>query len=701
MAFVQFSGVSLAFGARDLLKDATLMLAAGSRAALAGPNGAGKSTLMKIIAGQIPPDSGERAVTKGARLSYLPQMLGYDEEKAGIGGKGEVDNGGKGEVGAVGAISGGRGSGASGGTVFSEAERAYDFVAPMLARQDEIGRLLQASTSDDASTARLLEENQYIHEAVEGSGWFRRRETVGEILAGLGFRDSDLERPLAEFSGGWKMRVALAKVLLENPDIMLLDEPTNYLDLEAREWLEGWLAKYPGGVLVVSHDRYFLDSTVNEVYELWNGKLTRYAGKYSAYEKRRAAELEAVFDAWERQQEEIAHHEDFIRRFRYKASKASLVQSRIKMLEKIVPIEIPEGMKRIHFSFPAAPHSGRTSVRLEGLGKAYGANRIFSGLDLEIERGMKVAFVGPNGAGKSTLMRILAGVESDYEGTLTFGSGVAPAYFAQDTADTMGGEGTVEDEASAECPTDLLPKIRNLLGAFLFRGDDVNKPLRVLSGGERSRLALLGMLLKPHNLLILDEPTNHLDLTSKDVLLESLKSFEGTVLFVSHDRGFIEELADRVLELEAGSHPRWYVGDYRYYLEKKAAIAEEGSPDGRPVPEAQGRASQGGLAKVDEGPGPSEAGGPSATSRLTREEDKARKARLRKLQKREEEILARLETLGKQKEAGQTQMGLPANYSDGAKMRRLQASLDELEREAEALNAEWEKVAEELASATT
>jgi len=662
MAFVQFSGVSLAFGARDLLKDATLMLSGGSRAALAGPNGAGKSTLMKIIVGHIPPDSGERAVTKGARLSYLPQMLIGDEATS---------------------------VGSAGPSVFAEAEKAYDFVAPMLARQEEIGRLLEASTSDDGATARLLEDNQHIHETIEGSGWFRRRETVGEVLAGLGFRDSDLDRPLSEFSGGWRMRVALAKVLLENPDIMLLDEPTNYLDLEAREWLEDRLAKYPGGVLVVSHDRYFLDSTVDEVYELWNGKLTRYAGQYSAYEKRRAAELEAVFASWERQQEEIAHHEDFIRRFRYKASKASLVQSRIKMLEKIVPIEIPEGMKRIHFAFPAAPHSGRTTICLEGLGKAYGANRVFSGLDLEIERGMKVALVGPNGAGKSTLMRIVARVESEFDGTLSFGSGVLPAYFAQDTADSMGGEGSVEEAASANCPTELLPKIRNLLGAFLFRADDVNKPLRVLSGGERSRLALLGLLLRPANLLILDEPTNHLDLTSKDVLLEALKSFGGTVLFVSHDRGFIEELADRVLELEAGSHPRWYVGNYRYYLEKKAAMADIGFED-------RDRTASGGSPDAGS-PGVSAATGTSRSWEL----EKARKSRLRKLQKREEEILARIDALGKQKEACQFEMGLPGNYADGARMRRLQASLDELEREAETLNSEWENIAEELSAMAT
>ncbi len=659
MAFVQFSDVSLAFGARDILKNASLYLAAGSRAALAGPNGVGKSTLMRIIAGHIAPDLGERAVTRGARVSYLPQ---------------------------TGVVHGD-------GTVYEEAERAYDFAAALLARQDEIGRLLESSTEDGGQTARLLEEYAAIHEAIEDSGYHRRRERIREVLCGLGFRATDLDRSAREFSGGWQMRVALAKILLENPDIMLLDEPTNYLDLEAREWLEGFLAKYKGGVLVVSHDRYFLDATVREVYELWNGKLSRYPGSYSAYEKRRAEELDAVFEAWERQQEEIQKLEDFIRRFRYQASKATLVQSRIKQLEKIVPIEIPEGMKKIHFSFPPAPHSGKVTVKCVGLGKAYGAHRVLSGLDLEIERGMKVAFVGPNGAGKSTLMRLLAGVDRDYEGEIRFGSGVELAYFAQDTADLMGGDVTVEETVEALCPFDLLPKVRNLLGAFLFRGDDVEKPVRVLSGGERSRLALLTMLLRPANLLILDEPTNHLDLTSKDVLLEALKAFQGTVLFVSHDRGFIEELADRVLELEAGIAPRWYVGDYRYYLEKKTLVAAGASTEAGATPQVGAVAGAQSVAGP-RGMAPASASSGGSTSY---EEDKARKARLRKLQRREEEILARLEALGLQKAACEREMGLPENYADGAKMRQLQAALDELDREAEGLNAEWELVASELA----
>jgi len=641
MAFVQFSDVSLAFGARDILSGAALYLSGGSRAALAGPNGAGKSTLMKIVAGLLSPDSGERAVTKGARVSYLPQ---------------------------TGVVHGD-------GTVYEEAERAYGFAAGLLEREEEIGRLLESSREDDGATGRLLEEHAAIHEAVEDSGYYRRKERIREILAGLGFHDSDMDRPAGEFSGGWQMRIALAKVLLENPDIMLLDEPTNYLDIEARAWLEDFLGKYKGGVLVVSHDRYFLDVTVNEVYELFNGRLTRYAGTYSAYEKRRAEELEETLKLWERQQEEIEHLEDFIRRFRYQATKASLVQSRVKQLEKIVPIEIPEGMKKIHFSFPPAPHSGTTVIRLQGLEKDYGANRVIRNLDLEIERGMKVALVGPNGAGKSTLMRIIAGMDTDYSGSVKLGSGVEIAYFAQDTAEKITGEATVEEIAEAHCPFDLLPKIRNLLGAFLFRGDDIEKPANVLSGGERSRLALLTMLLKPANLLILDEPTNHLDLTSKDVLLEALKKFEGTVLFVSHDRDFIEALADRVLGLEAGVPARWYVGDYRYYLDKKAALDAEAV--GAPAPAGAAGAAGNGAA-------------------VSYEEDKARKARLRKLKKREEEILARLDAIGSQKKACEGEMGLPANYADGARMRRLQASLGELEAEAEALNAEWEGLAEEL-----
>lgn len=641
MAFVQLSNISLAFGARDLIRQATLTLQEGSRAALAGPNGAGKTTLMKIAAGMVKPDSGEMAVTRGARISYLPQtnvVLGK-------------------------------------GTVLQEAESAFSHVEAMLFRQEEVGRELQAKGLEERQTARLVEEFDEIGRAVEASGYFRRRERIAEVLTGLGFSSRDGERRAGELSGGWQMRLALAKILLEDPDIMLLDEPTNYLDLEARTWLEGFLADYRGGVLLVSHDRYFLDVTIKEVYELFSGKLSRYPGSYSAYEIRRSKELEAIFEAWERQQEEIQKIEDFVRRFRYKESKAAQVQSRIKMLEKIVPIEIPEGMKRIHFSFPPAPRSGKISVKIENLSKSYGSLKVIDNLGLEIERGRKIAFVGPNGAGKSTLMRIIAGADREFQGSLTLGTGVEVGYFAQDSAEKMSSQRSVEEEAESVCPNELLPKIRNLLGAFLFRGDDVEKPVAVLSGGERSRLALLKMLLHPANLLVLDEPTNHLDLTSKDVLLDALRAFEGTVLFVSHDRGFIEELADLVLELDAGSTPRLYYGDYRYYLDKKKALEESG--DGaEPSPQA-GNAAE--ASKVS-----------------TWEEEKARKARIKRLKKREEEISQRLEALSQSKKALEEAMALPSNYSDGAKVRKILSSLAEVEKEAASLGEEWMEVATEL-----
>jgi ATP-binding cassette subfamily F protein 3 len=661
MAFVQLSNISLSFGDRDLIKSATLNLMEGSRAALAGPNGAGKTTLMKIAVGQLAPDSGELAVTKGARISYLPQTQ----------------------------VILGRGS------VLEEAEAAFSHFADMLLRQEELGRRLQDSGLEERQTNRLLEEFDDIGRAVESGGYFRRQERISEVLRGLGFRTDDFGRRAQDLSGGWQMRLALAKILLEDPDIMLLDEPTNYLDLEARGWLEAYLADYRGGVLLVSHDRFFLDVTVREVYELFNGKLSRYPGSYRSYEERRARELEAIFAAWERQQEEIQRIEDFIRRFRYKESKAPQVQSRIKMLEKIIPIEIPEGMKHIHFKFPPAPRSGKIALRIENLGKSYGSLNVIEDLSLEVERGRKIAFVGPNGAGKSTLMRIIAGVDRDYTGSIIPGAGVEIAYFAQDSAEKMSSSLNVEQEAGTVCPNELAPKLRNLLGAFLFRGDDVGKSVSVLSGGERSRLALLKMLLHPANLLVLDEPTNHLDLTSKDVLLEALKTFEGTVLFVSHDRGFIDELADLVLELEVGTTPRLYYGGYSYYLEKKASLLEEARIGSSSIP---ARAASRGEATIQAGKDPafrSEDGSKAGTA-LSWEEEKAQKARTRKLKKREEEILRRLENLAEGKKALEREMARPEVYSDGPRVKKILAALAEIEEETESLNEEWVETAEAL-----
>lgn len=653
MAFVQFTGVSLAFGARDLLIGASLFLSAGTKAALAGPNGAGKTTLMRIVSGALAPDSGDRAVQKGTRVSYLPQS----------------------------------GVAYAGCSVYEEAEKAYEAVERLVSERDEVGGALEGAAEGDEGLSALIESYHALDEAINDSGYYRRADRIREVLVGLGFGQDELDRRVEELSGGWQMRVALAKVILENPDIMLLDEPTNYLDLEARDWLEDYLRAYKGGFLVVSHDRSFLDATVKEVYELWNGKLSRYPGSYSAYERQRAQELESLFKAWEAQQEEIARLEDFIRRFRYQATKAAQVQSRVKMLDKIEPIVIPEGMKRVHFSFPPPPHSGRVALTLEGLKKSYGDRRVVDELSLTIEAGSKLAFVGRNGAGKSTLMRLIAGRDRDYDGTIKLGTGVSVGYFSQDVADELDEAKTVEEEAEASCPTHLLPGIRNLLGAFLFRGDDVQKPVRVLSGGERSRLALLKMLLHPANLLVLDEPTNHLDLDSKDVLLDALKRFTGTVLFVSHDRFFIDGLADRVLELSCGATPRLFLGDYSYYLDKKAR--EAAGTDDTPTVYTTARA---GGAAVPSGA----AGEPGLDPKAARELDKRRKAEKKRLERREEELLAAIEADESAKAALQAAMAEPENYADGAAMKRLQAELTAIEAKIARDIAAWEEVGVEL-----
>ncbi|HOV40138.1 MAG TPA: ABC-F family ATP-binding cassette domain-containing protein, partial [Spirochaetales bacterium] len=355
----------------------------------------------------------------------------------------------------------------------------------------------------DPQAGPLLVELHALQEQVERSGFYRREERIYSVLTGLGFSPEDFSRATEEFSGGWQMRIALAKVLLEDPDILLLDEPTNYLDIEARNWLEKYLSTFSGGVLVVSHDKYFLDVTVSEVYEIFNRRITRYTGNYSAYEQRRVVEMESLLKAYREQQEEISRQEEFIRRFRYNASKAALVQSRIKQLEKIPRIEVPETLKKIHFRFPSPPPCGRKVLTVEALSKSYGDLQVFENLSFVLERGEKLAVVGHNGAGKSTLLRILAGKDTPTAGEVQWGSGVIRGYFSQEQEETLNPEHSILEEVETECPTSLYPKIRDMLGAFLFRGDEIYKPISVLSGGERNRLSLLKLLLRPANVLIL------------------------------------------------------------------------------------------------------------------------------------------------------------------------------------------------------
>lgn len=653
MAFVQFSKVSLAFGDRDILKNVSVNLAKGSKAALTGANGTGKSTLIKVMAGLVQPDDGTRTASKDARISYLPQS----------------------------------GLTHHGCTLREEADKAFSFGYELLAEMDKIGDELKAGTGNQKA---LLARHDQIMTEIEDSGFNFRNAMIEQVLSGLGFSHEDLDKNCEEFSGGWQMRIALGKALMVNPDILLLDEPTNYLDIDAREWLENFLNNFKGGFLLVSHDRYFLDHTINEVYELFNGELHRYAGNFTHYEKVREVELETLIKEYEKQQEEIQHLQEFIDRFGAKATKAAQAQERQKMLDKILEHEIviPESLKKIHFKFPPAPHSGRLVATLKGITKSYdGKRKVIENLDLVLENGDRLVVAGHNGAGKSTLLRIIAGVDKNFEGEIKLGAGVSIGYFSQDNAETLKGSATILETIENEAPTELVPKVRDMLGAFLFRGDDVFKSLDVLSGGEKSRVALLKLLLRPVNLLILDEPTNHLDMHSKDVLLDALKDFGGTVIFVSHDRGFIEDLSTRVLELKPGKF-RIFPGDYKYYMQRLEDEANGIVPSGdEELPSGAGKRSE----------NASESSGEvKSQTKLDWEEKKKFEAEKRKAEKAvktlEDEIL-KVET---EKKAEENKMADPNVYSNGEKAKAVQKKIEELSVRLDDLNEKWMEAADTL-----
>ncbi|MDR2467838.1 MAG: ABC-F family ATP-binding cassette domain-containing protein [Spirochaetaceae bacterium] len=641
MAFLQANSVSLAFGDRDILKQCTIFLKDGSKAALAGANGSGKTTLLSVLAGRLQADSGECILEKNARAVYLPQsgVLHHDT------------------------------------TLAEEADTAFDHIRVLLAEAARLGDELAGATQDDAKTAALLEAQHRLTAIVEESGYYFRQKRSSEILVGLGFSESDFSRQCEEFSGGWQMRIALAKVLLSSPDIMLLDEPTNYLDIEARFWLEDYLGRFKGAYLLVSHDRYFLDTTINEVYELFQGTLTRYSGNYSAYEKRRATELESLTARYRAQQEEIAKTEDLIRRFRYKASKAAMVQERIKMLARMERIELPENLHPIAITLPSPPHSGRIALALEGVCRRYGTTTVLNNVDITLEAGERLVVAGRNGAGKTTLLRIIAGVDPQTEGTVRYGSGISVGYFNQDTTETITGNDRILDYLEAQSPTALIPKLRDMLGAFLFRGDDVYKNLNVLSGGEKARLALLALLLRPVNLLVLDEPTNHLDLSTKDILLNALLTWSGTIVFVSHDRAFMEALSTKTLELRSGSHTLYY-GNYAYYIEKKAL---EGFQDGLL------------YTATPQDAGPQRGGCPEAASpALFREQRKQEEAQRRRREREEAALVEEIESLEARKIEFELQLSQPEVYSSGEKSKKAQTALATLNNELDKAIARWE-----------
>lgn len=640
MAFIQFSQVSLAFGDRDILKNVSVNLQTGTKAALTGANGAGKSTLIKVMAGIIQPDSGSRVAEKKSRIAYLPQS----------------------------------GLTHSGCTLHEECEGAFAFGYELQKEIDALGDELKANPPN---AENLLIRQAALIASLENSGWHRRQATAESVLSGLGFARSDFTRRTEEFSGGWQMRIALAKALMQNPDILLLDEPTNYLDLEARTWLEQFLLNYKGAFLLVSHDRYFLDTTITEVFELFGGELKRYPGNFSHYEQVRATELKTLIASYEQQQQEISHLEDYIRRFGSKATKAAQAQSRQKQLDKIVRIEIPEQLKKIRFRFPPAPHSGRLALRLCNIKKSYGeAPNVIDGLNLVVENGERLVVTGRNGEGKSTLLRIIAGEDTDFSGEMIPGAGVTVGYFSQDSAERISGTESVLDYVEAQAPLELIPKIRDMLGAFLFRGDDVFKMLDVLSGGEKSRIALLSLLLTARNVLVLDEPTNHLDMHSKDILLDALKDFGGTVIFVSHDRGFIESLATRVLELK-DRKSREFPGGYAYYIERLEAERNGSAP-------AEG-GQNGTRRDADDG---------KRASKLLWEENKRAQAERRKAEKEIKALEDEITALEAQKSELEARLADPAVYSDGQKARQTQQNIDALVSRLEAVTAEWERAME-------
>lgn len=655
MAFVQFSQVSLAFGDRDILKNVTINLQTGSKVALTGANGAGKSTLIKVLAGLVAPDSGNRAVQKDSRIVYLPQS----------------------------------GLTHHGCTLKEEADKAFEYGYEIQKEIDEIGSQLESNPSN---TDVLVIKQSELIQKLEDSGWHRREAAAESVLLGLGFSREDFEKNTEEFSGGWQMRIALAKALMQNPDILLLDEPTNYLDIEARNWLESFLQNYNGGFLLVSHDRYFLDVTINEVYELFNGELKRYAGNFSHYEKVREVELKTLIAEYEQQQQEINKLEDFINRFGYKATKAAQAQEYQKKLDKMVRIEIPESLKKIHFTFPPAPHAGRLVLRLKNICKSYdGKRKVLDNLELTVENGQRVVVSGRNGAGKSTLLRIIAEQDKDFTGEIIPGAGIKIGYFSQDNAETIKGKETILEYLEARAPLELIPKLRDMLGAFLFRGDDVYKSLDVLSGGEKSRIALLLLLLSPVNLLILDEPTNHLDIHSKDVLLQALKDFGGTVIFVSHDRGFIEQLATQVLHLEPGIS-RYYPGGYQFYMEQLEKLDNgESLPLASAAKASSATPSSGVIGSSNRTPQRPDS---VSDTKLSWEEQKRQEAERRKKEKEISRLEKEIQELEDKKKELENKMADPSVYSNGEKAKAIQHEIEEIAEKIEHATEKWMEISE-------
>ncbi|HEY7413397.1 MAG TPA: ABC-F family ATP-binding cassette domain-containing protein [Vicinamibacteria bacterium] len=670
------------YGERVLLEDVSWHVRKQDRIGLSGPNGAGKTTLLRMLAGLEPPDSGSIRMASDTTIGYLPQD---------------------------GIVHHGR-------TVYDEVVLAFTELLALKEEQHRIEDALADTSHDDGGDhEKLLERYAEVTERFKHLGGYEIDARVADVMKGLGFSLADQQRNTEEFSGGWQMRIALAKLLLARPNLLLMDEPTNHLDLPARNWLEEYLHDYPGSVVLVSHDRYFLDAVVKRITEVGLKTLTDYHGNYSKYVVEHEARMERLRESHRRQSEEIEKATAFINRFRYQATKARQVQSRIKQLDKVERIEIPPERKRIRFRFPDAPKPGRVVLELKGVRRAYGEHVVLDGLDLLVERGDRIALVGPNGAGKSTLMRLLAGVDRPDAGQRLLGHNVVADYFAQDQAAALNPARTVYEEMTSASPTTMVPMIRTILGGFLFSGDDAYKRVAVLSGGERNRLALAKMLLNASNVLLLDEPTNHLDLDSKEVLLEALSDYGGTLVFVSHDRYFVDRLAAKVIDV-GGGQALLYPGGYEDFvfwkkkqeeglapplptpgkkavahLRESAPPAPHPAPRAVPPPPAKGappaKAKHGAKAPAAPyDPMAPRLRPPPAADRQSRErEAKKVKARIAEVEKQvaeKEQAVRDLEHL----------MASPGFYEDRAGAERAVADRQRLLDSVSALMAEWEEL---------
>jgi ATP-binding cassette subfamily F protein 3 len=645
---IQLTEAGKRFGPKILFQDLDWLVGPKDRIGLVGGNGTGKTTLLKVLAGIEGLDYGTTTRQRGIQIGYLPQD----------------------------------GLSLAGRTVFAE---CFSVFAEVHAMQRELEELAHRMSEVDHSGSEYQQIGERFHRLqaeIHARNAYSIESEVGVVLNGLGFRNSDWERKTEEFSGGWQMRIALAKLLLQRPNLLLLDEPTNHLDLESRNWLEQYLAGYPHAYVLISHDRYFLDVTVSKITEIWNRKVWFYSGNYEKYLEQKQQRREQLEAAYRNQQEKVEQLQAFINRFRYQATKAKQVQSRIKELERMEKIEIPPEEKTIHFSFPQPQPSGRMVAEAKGLGKSYGAKQVFSGSNFVIDRGDRIALVGVNGAGKSTLIKLLGGQEQATEGEVRLGHNVEVDYFAQDQYKALDPQARLLDDLYEVAPRASQTELRSLLGCFLFSEDDVFKTVGVLSGGERNRYALARMLLHPSNFLLLDEPTNHLDMRAKDVLLESMQKFTGTVVFVSHDRYFIDKLATRVFEIGEGQVVV-FPGNYEDYLWRK----QPGSGDavGPAASESNGRP----RAEIVSAPERPQAASSGAKQK------RINPIKLKQMQDRLQEVeeeVARLET-----EIAQAETALQVFVSVEESQRQTE-SLDRAKNELSQRMAEWEELASVLGS---